>query len=261
MKIQYYQYIFKSLLLLVLFYSPYKATAKEVTIASDIWCPYICQSTEKPGYIVEMINDILQANKIKTINVTIPLARAIKILQNGDVDIVLGLTQQHIDQHGLIRSTIAVGSFANDFFVSPNNPWRFTTLEQLEKLGDEGVSIGIIKGYQYGEKINELIVNKPAIFSYSYGDSPLAQNIKRLRSGRINILLDSKNTVLNSIMSLNSGDITYAGTQGLQNSLYLAFSTPAGSSLLRLIDQGIIEYRRSGKLEKLLTQYGIVDWH
>ncbi|MBA6391932.1 hypothetical protein H4J38_14245 [Colwellia sp. BRX10-3] len=30
--------------------------------------------------------------------------------------------------------------------------------------------------------------------------------------------------------------------------------------LLQIIDQGIIEYCRSGKLNQLLANYGIIDW-
>jgi len=255
-----HKWLLKIVLLLALLCSYKLSYAKELTIASDIWCPYICQDAKKPGYIVEMLNDILHQKEFTTKNQTMPLARAIKLLSNGDVDIVLGLTQQHIDQYALIRSNIAVGSFANDFFVNRKNPWRFTTVAALENYVSEEYKIGIIKGYQYGEKINNLITRQPKYFSYSHGDSPLYQNIKRLKSERIAILLDSKNTVLNEVMRSNTTELIYAGRQGTPILLYIALSKPINKQLLQMIDQGIIEYRRSGKLDSLLSNYGIGDW-
>jgi len=253
-------FLVKFIFLMTLLSCCFQPNAKEISTASDIWCPYICQDSQQPGYIVEMINEILQAKKLNTKNETMPLARAIKYLQNGDIDIVLGLTQQHIDHHHLISSNLAVGNSTNDFFVNKKNSWRFSTIEQLEIYAKTGHKIGIIKGYFYGTELNELIAKQPDLFSYAHGDSPLQQLLSRLKSGRINILLDSKNTVLHEIKKLNTAGITYAGTQGMESKLYIALSKAIEPELLALIDQGISDYRQSGKLDKLLAKYGINDW-
>lgn len=234
--------------------------AKDITVASDIWCPYICQDTLKPGYIVEMLNDILNNKNFTINNETMPLARAIKLLKSGNIDIVLGLTQQHIDHHKLTYSNISVGDFANDFFVNDSNSWRFSTMEKLEEYASDGHKIGIIKGYFYGVEVSKLITKRPDLFLYSYGNHPLRQNIERLRLARIDILLDSKNTVMSEISRLKLPPLAYAGTQGTKEKLYIALSKTAAPQLLKIINQGIIEYRRSGKLMCLLARYGISDW-
>jgi len=218
-----YNFHLKIIVLALLCYSS-QSNATEITIASDIWCPYICQDKQKPGYIVEMMNDILQDKQFTIKNQTMPLVRAIKRLQSGDVDIVLGLTRQHIDHDNLIRSNMSVGNSANDFFVNPNNAWRFTTVAQLAKYASAGHKIGIIKGYYYGVHISELMTKSPRLFAYSHGNAPLEQNINRLKSGRIKILLDSKNSVLNEVKRLNISALTYAGTQGEESKLYVALS-------------------------------------
>ncbi len=254
------RFILPMLLWLTFLCSSSHTYAKEIIIASDIWCPYICQDAKKPGYIVEMMNDILADKKFTAKNETMPLARAIKYLQNDDVDMVLALTQQHIDHHLLIRSNLSVGTFANDFFVDSTNPWRYSTVEQLEEYAQNSHNIGIIKGYFYGDVISELIAKNPNLFTYSHGNAPLQQNIKRLKSGRIDILLDSKNTILNAAKRLNISTLSYAGTQGSESELYIALSANAGKELLQIIDHGISQYRLSGKLDKLLENYGITDW-
>ncbi len=254
------RFILKTLLWLTFICSSSLTYAKDIIIASDIWCPYICQDAKKPGYIVEMMNDILADKKFHPKNEMMPLARAIKYLQSGDVDIVLGLTQQHIDHHLLIRSNMSVGTFANDFFVDSTNPWRYSTIEQLEEYANNDHPIGIIKGYFYGDVISELIAKNPNLFSYSHGNAPLQQNIKRLKSGRISILLDSKNTILNEVKRLNISTLSYAGTQGSESELYVGLSSNADKELLQIIDHGISQYRLSGKLDKLLENYGITDW-
>jgi len=253
-------FILKIILLLALCCFQNKTYAKEIIMASDIWCPYICQDPQKPGYIVEMLNDILQEKQFIVRNETIPLARAIMLLKNDKVDIVLGLTQQHIDHHQLISSTMPVGIFANDFFVKSNNAWQFTSVAELAEYASKNHNIGIIKGYFYGQSIEELIAEKPNLFSYAHGDFPLNQNINRLMSGHIDIILDSKNAVLSEVKRLNIAPLNYAGTQGKSSQLYVALSKIIDVQLLQVIDQGIIDYRNSGKLDKLLTNYGISDW-
>jgi polar amino acid transport system substrate-binding protein len=186
-------------LLLALLFCSFQSYAKKITIASDIWCPYICQDPKQPGYIVEMIDDILHKKNYRIKSETIPLARAIKYLQHGEVDIVLGLTQEHIESYNLIRTNVPVGNATSDFFVNHKNPWRFSTIEQLEAYGNAGYKIGIIKGYVYGPVLHKLITKKPEMFSYAHGDFPLQLLIKQLKSGRIDILLDSRNTVLNEL--------------------------------------------------------------
>lgn len=247
-------------LLLTLLFCSFQPYAKKITIASDIWCPYICQDPQQPGYIVEMIDDILHNKNYNTKNETIPLARAIKYLEQGEVDIVLGLTQEHIENYNLIRTKVPVGNASSDFFVNRANSWRFSTIEQLEAYGNAGHKIGIIKGYVYGPVLNKLITKKPEMFSYAHGDFPLQLLIKQLKSGRIDILLDSRNAVFNELKREDSGELSFAGTYGVEAKLYIALATHIEAEILPIIDQGIIEYRRTGKLAKLLTKYGISDW-
>lgn len=251
----------KALLSLVFLFFCNPLYAKNITIASDIWCPYVCNNQENPGYIVEIINDILQNANFNVKNETMPLARALKYLQNAEVDLVLGVTKQHIDHYLLTANHVAIGSFANDFFVQNNNPWRFTTINNLAKQLHEGRKVGIIKGYFYGHEIKALIDKYPDSFIYAHGDYPLQQLIERLKSGRIDILLDSKNTVFNLTKQANISELGYAGTQGKETKLYLGLSKPREEQLLSIIDKGIVKYRQTGKLDQLLLKYGINDWH
>ncbi|SEL55349.1 polar amino acid transport system substrate-binding protein [Colwellia chukchiensis] len=94
-----------------------QAYANQISIASDIWCPYICTDSQQPGYVVEMINAILIDNELSPLNQTMPLARAIKYLQQNNIDLVLGLTKQHIDYYQLVSSKLSVGITNNDFLL------------------------------------------------------------------------------------------------------------------------------------------------
>lgn len=244
---------------ILLFFMSFPNKANTLKIASDIWCPYICEDKKNPGYIIELIYDIFEPHDINVEFDKAPLARGIKLVKSNEIDMVLGLTDEHITQNKLNKSNVSVGVFSNDFFVNGNNKWRFKSNSDLSIYLSSGSKIGIIKGYEYGNFINLLINEKPNYFHISHGGSPLLQNIDMLYKNRIDILLDTKNTVLYNTQS-NNNKLIYAGTQGDPVFLYIGLSDSINPEYKKMLDEGIVSFRKSGKLAILLNKYGISDW-
>jgi polar amino acid transport system substrate-binding protein len=251
---------FSRLVSSILFVACFDLQAEKLTVGSDIWCPYICEDSQQPGYIVELVGDIYGQHNISLKFETIPLARALDLARQNEIDMVLALTDDHILEYQLIRNKVAIGSFSNDFFVYGNNTWRFTSINELVKKLEGGTKLGVIQGYTYGDEINTLIETQGRFFHISHGNNPLQDNLKMLEVGRLNIVLDSKNTVFYQAAKSKQQNLLYAGTEGKDVRLYLGYARKLALKYPDMLDQGIIEYRKSGKLKILLNKYGIYDW-
>jgi len=242
-------------------------------VASDEWCPYICDDTHLPGFLVEIVTEIAASNGVKVRFALTPLARALDLTKKGKIDILLGLTSQHIDDFQLKKSHLIFGGLYNDFYVRASDPWRFKSIIDLEVALKNNAILGTINGYEYGDNIGSLLKdNATHIFSAS-GNSPLQKQLKMLRLGRLDILLDSRFTVQYQLSKLvnessqvkasgtpNSA-IIYAGTEGDFTPLFLGFSPLLGKEQLQLFDNGLMNLRENGRLNKILAKYGVIDWH
>jgi polar amino acid transport system substrate-binding protein len=247
--------------------------AKVLVVASDEWCPYICDDTHLPGFLVEIVTEIAASNGVKVKFALTPLARALDLTQKGKIDILLGLTAQHISDFQLQKSHLSFGGLYNDFYVRANDPWRFNGIADLEIALKNNAILGTINGYEYGDNIGNLLKNNAAhIFSAS-GNSPLQKQLKMLRLGRLDILLDSRFTVQYQLSKLvdkssklkasgtpNSA-IIYAGTEGYFTPLFLGFSPLLSKEQVQLFDDGLMNLRENGRLNKILAKYGVIDWH
>ncbi|KGJ94589.1 substrate-binding periplasmic protein [Colwellia psychrerythraea] len=247
--------------------------ANVLVVASDEWCPYICDDTHLPGFLVEIVNEIAASNGIKVKFALTPLAKALDLTQKGKVDILLGLTSQHINDFTLQKSRLSFGGLYNDFYVRANNPWRFQSITDLAMALKNNAILGTINGYEYGDNIGNLLKNNAAhIFSAS-GNSPLQKQLKMLQLGRLDILLDSRFTVQYQLSKLASNSsminasttsestIIYAGTEGDFTPLFLGFSPLLSKELIQLFDNELINFRENGRLNKILAKYGLRDWH
>lgn len=247
--------------------------AKVLVVASDEWCPYICDNTHLPGFLVEIVTEIAASNGVKVKFALTPLARALDLTQKGKIDILLGLTAQHISDFQLQKTHLSFGGLYNDFYVRDNDPWRFNGIVDLEVTLRNNAILGTINGYEYGDNIGNLLKNNAAhIFSAS-GNSPLQKQLKMLRLGRLDILLDSRFTVQYQLSKLvnkssklktsstPSSAIIYAGTEGDFTPLFLGFSPLLSKEQVQLFDDGLMNLRENGRLNKILAKYGVIDWH
>ena len=247
--------------------------AKVLVVASDEWCPYICDDTHLPGFLVEIVTEIAASNGVTVKFALTPLARALDLSQKGEVDILLGLTLQHINDFKLQKSHLSFGGLYNDFYVRASDPWRFKSISDLATALKNNAILGTINGYEYGDIIGNLLKDNAAhIFSAS-GNSPLQRQLKMLRLGRLDILLDSRFTVQYQLSKLvNKSSLTktpttakpsiiYAGTEGDFTPLYLGFSPLLSKEQVQLFDDGLMSLRENGRLNKILTKYGVIDWH
>ncbi|TWX70920.1 amino acid ABC transporter substrate-binding protein [Colwellia demingiae] len=247
--------------------------AKVLVVASDEWCPYVCDNANLPGFLVEIVTEIAAKNSLKVKFALTPLARALDLTEKGKIDIVLGLTPQHVSDFQLQKSHLSFGGLYNDFYVRATDPWRFQSITDLEGALKNNAVFGTINGYEYGEKIENLLKDNAAhVFSAS-GNSPLQKQLRMLRLGRLDILLDSRFTVQYQLSKLSQKTsqlktsttsdptIVYAGTEGIFIPLFLGFSPLLSKEYIQIFDYGLSNLRENGQLNRILAKYGVRDWH
>jgi polar amino acid transport system substrate-binding protein len=98
------------------------------------------------------------------------------------------------------------------------------------------------------------------------GDNALEQNIEKLLSGQIDVVVEAGSVFINFFaakgMISSLDQIRDAGEAGEKDDLYIAFSPKNGKSkdYAEILSKGIDGLRQSGKLASILEKYGLKDW-
>ncbi|MBA6293147.1 transporter substrate-binding domain-containing protein [Colwellia sp. MB3u-70] len=247
-------------LLFLLLISNANIRAETLNIASDIWCPYICDNKKAPGILVEALNEIAKAKKM-TVNIEIiSLSRSLIMASKSEIDIVLAVTKSHITDHKLQSSHQYFGGWQNDFYISRKVDWSPNKLNDLDAFLNSGKTLGIIKGYDYGPYINSLKFKYADHIFQATGDSPLTKNIEMLQKGRISALLDSRYNIQYEMNKNNIVDLIYARSEGGFVPLFLGYSPTILPEVINSIDDGLTLIRHKGILSTILEKYGVSDW-
>ncbi|MCX6119251.1 MAG: transporter substrate-binding domain-containing protein, partial [Proteobacteria bacterium] len=93
------------------------------------------------------------------------------------------------------------------------------------------------------------------------GDKALLQNVKKLQSGRIDALVENEMVMNFSLRKYHIAGLESIGCEP-ETPLFVAFSPKKDSSqkIVKLIDEGLAEMRKSGRFAKILERYGAKDW-
>lgn len=249
------------LLALVLVFPAVSAFAATITLVADEYCPYNCvPGTERPGFVVEIAREIFGARGYEVEYRVMPWPRAVRAVRRGEYDAVICATPD--EAPGLLYSRQEVTLCANDFFVLAGNPWRYTGPASLE-----GQRLGVIGDYDYsGADHLDVYIREHAgqetVQSLTGGDA-LERNLRKLVSGRIDVVLDERAVVRCSAARMGIADqVVLAGSEDDTGPMYVAFSpaNPATAAYLEIFDEGLEQLRASGRLDEILKPYGLEDW-
>jgi polar amino acid transport system substrate-binding protein len=247
-------------ILFLLLISNSNIRAETLHIASDIWCPYICDNKKAPGILVEVLNEIATAKKM-TLNIEIiSLSRSLIMASRSEIDIVLAVTKSHIRDHKLQSSNQYFGGWQNDFYISKNVDWSPNELNDVDAFLNSGKTLGIIKDYDYGPYIDSLKLKYADNIFQATGDSPLTKNIEMLQKGRISALIDYRYNIQYEVNKHNIVDLIYARSEGGFVPLFLGYSPTILPEVIHSIDDGLALIRRKGILSTILEKYGVSDW-
>lgn len=229
-------------------------------VASDEWCPYICYEENKPGILIEILNEIAKNDGFKIQFDFIPLARSLRLLQQSKLDMVLALTDDHIKEFNLKQSQQVYGGWYNDFYVRKSTQWKFTSIENLKLFIEQGNTLGLINAYEYGKGIDQLKESSGRYIYTATGNTPLPNLLKMLSKRRIAVLLDSRFNVEYEIKDNNIKNLQHVGTDGGFVPLYIGYAPKTSKKHINALDKGLVKLRATGQLSNILKRYGVPDW-
>ncbi|MDU0112117.1 transporter substrate-binding domain-containing protein [Psychrosphaera aquimarina] len=235
--------------------------AKSLNIASDIWCPYICNDKNLPGILIEVLTEIAKVKNIPMNFNIIPLSRSLIMAKRSEIDIVLAITKSHIQEYKLQKSVLYYGGWYNDFYINSQDKWMLNNPQDIDNFLKSGQVLGLIKGYDYGRTINNFIIKYPNSIYQATGNSPLITSIKMLQKGRIAALLDSRFNVEYEMNKFNIVDIRHAGSEGDFVPLFLGYSPKVGIDIIEDVDDGFLFITNNGTFDQILKKYGVSNWH
>lgn len=233
--------------------------ADVITMRSDLWCPYACDpKSDRPGFMVEIAREVFQKHGHTIDYSLMNWARAIADVRAGKFDALLGCSKG--DAKGFIFPKVPTGIMSNHYFVLENNPWVYSGPLSLKNK-----SIGIINEYSYGDVVDEQVKKKnPALKAVS-GTDPLSRLIQMTETKRLDGFIENP-LVLEYNLSLMKKDkkIFKASGPNLANDpdLFISFAPglPKSKEYARILDEGMIELRKNGRLKVILSRYGLEDW-
>ena len=236
------------------------AQADTISLRGDAWCPYNCDPKDKnPGYMIEIAKEVFEKAGHTVDYQTLTWARTLEQVKAGEFTAAVGAAVE--DAPELVFGKLPLGNSSNTFAVRADDTFAYKDLTSLDTK-----ALGVINGYAYTQEINDYIEkNKanPKKIQAASGDDARATNFNKLVAKRIDMIVDDGNVLSNYILSAKlEGKAKVIDSPLPSSKVYLAFSpaNPKSKEYVELLDKGVEEMRKSGKLATILAKYGVKDW-
>lgn len=240
---------------------PYHCASAETVlrVRADDWMPMNGQpNSPYPGFLVEILKAVFEPEGIKVDYRLLPWERAMQETRAGRIDCVIGAYKSDVPD--FVFPELHWGVDHAVLFVRASERWTFNgDLQQLKQR-----RTGVVTGYSYGDEFDAFgLAHQGQHIFYISGKDPLKMNIKKLKAGRLNTILDGVAPVMWQLKQLGAENyLKIAGEVLPPEPIYLACSPAKFSSqrIVNLADKGFLRIRASGELQSILDRYDIPMW-
>ncbi len=230
-----------------------------ITARADYWCPYNCQpnSAGKEGILIELLRDALSPLGHTIDYALLPWKQAVADVRTGQFNVVIGIAED--DSVGLLHTTEPqMFSITCAYGKNPVKK-KITRAEDLRNLQ----SIGLAKDYSYGAK-TDVVLRDPKmkkIVKPFGGDSPLRTNIRKVRDGSLQVLIEDASVMDFEIKDQGINDIVKWGCTEDRGPIWVGFSPkyPNSRKWVETLDKMQNQLRASGKIKEYYKRYGITE--
>jgi polar amino acid transport system substrate-binding protein len=238
------------------------AFGDQIVLVADEWCPYNCNpDARQKGYMVDLATQILGEAGHKVKYQAINWSRSIIKSREGKYNGIIGACKAEAPDFVFTKEPLGLAYF--HYWVKKDDPWRFKGIKSIKDRW-----LGVIQDYDYGKELGNYIKKNKGTFAVQEraGDDALDVLINKLVHDRINTLNEDKNVFLYKVKKLGKvGMFVDAGhdmTSIESNYIYVAFSPffKKSKEYAKILNEGLIRYRKNGKLQKILSEYGLTDW-
>jgi polar amino acid transport system substrate-binding protein len=241
------------LLSLALALSSLPSQADNITLLSDPWCPYACDSQEKSGLMVDAAKTILTKAGHTVEFKIVPWDKAIELVAEGKNNAIVAAYRA--DAPSFIFPTEASAFSRSCFFVKPTTAWKYTG-----PLSLNNTKFTAVEGYSYSPDIDKFIEKNSGKVNLDKSDNPLDANIALVESGKFEALIEDEQVMHYHLNELNkSASFNKVGCTRFKK-LYIAFSPKLAEQSDRyseILSAGLKAMKASGELSTLYKKYGL----
>ncbi|QJE71910.1 amino acid ABC transporter substrate-binding protein [Aerophototrophica crusticola] len=232
--------------------------AETLTFKADFWCPYNCTPGKKPeGYLLDILRAVYEPKGYTVTYELMPYQDAIEAARKGEITGVLGAARKDAPDLLLTRDSEGYTTYA--FATAKGSGFKYAGPDSLK-----GKRFGAIQDYTYDDRIDAYIAaNKgtPAITLVS-GDTATKDLITQLAERKLDVIIEGDAVLEYSINLIGMGNLFDLSVASEGAPVYVALSPkhPKAQELLAMLETGVEELRKSGKLAEILKAYGLKDW-
>lgn len=229
-------------------------SAETVRIRADSWMPMNgAPAGAKPGYVVEILQAICKDNDLTLDYQLLPWEESLAAARDGTIEGVIGAGAKEAE--ALILPAEAIGTARVSLWLLKDKFWMYRGIDSLGKL-----RLGVNPGYSYWDALDAYIKDHqpPQVIPFA-GDAPLADLIRKLHDGEIDVFPETEAVFVWNVRELGfSPDAFRAEYTHSGDPIFVAFTAgPKGQRYAKLFDAGMARLRKSGELARILERYGV----
>lgn len=236
-------------LFIILLSTNTNAKQKHINLVTDSWVPYYGPNIKNNGYFAHLVKE---AFKRKGYSLTIhfrPWKRALITAKTGKFDGILGAfyTKERLKYFEYSKP---IDKSKIVFFTKKNRDIKYKNLNDLKPY-----LIGIVRDYHYSDNFKKF---KSKLKLYESTDTN--HNIKLLLYNRLDLVLGSKNVILDLIEKNYKNDISkfkILETPLIYNNLYVPISKKNKNyqQIINDFNEGLAEIKKDGTFDKIVNLY------
>lgn len=220
-----------------------------LTLSVNDWCPYICDlSAPKKGILIEIVENIFQAEGYQVEFRKMPLKRAVREIKNKRVQGMVGIVPEVMPDLIFPEEPVIKTQFC--FFTLPQNEWEFKGFKG--RFPD--TRVGAVAGKNISSNFDDVF---PKTETVSGNKDTVKRLIKMLIRQRVDVVVEEKKTI--SYLLNNNRSFPHLRIAGCaeKKDEYVAFS-PAdlnSKKYAELFSKGIKRLKKSGKIDEIVSSY------
>jgi len=234
------------------------ASATSVSVAAIDWCPQICLDKNKPGYIVEIVEEVFKNSPYQMAIDYYPWSRAIMLTKTGQVTALLSPAKAEAPT--LLFPDEEVGIQRMCFFTLKSSSWQYTGPGSLT-----GLQIGLATDASV-EELDSYVAKHPEQFQFQpYHERYIKQNAGKLDRERIDGFLFTNNSTVFEFNRLGIQDKYRNAGCVNTTKVYMAFTNNKENNkeinkIMSLFDQRIVSLHQQGTVKRIMSKYQLSHW-
>jgi polar amino acid transport system substrate-binding protein len=228
---------------------PLSGQSKLLTAVADAWPPFIDQNRPGQGLSMEIIQAALGSQGYGVSLQTMPWARAMQAVINGEADMLpdAWLTPERT-ANLLFSEAYATNSIV--FIKRKGDPFEYAGLDSLA-----GKTVGTVRGYGY---------NAAFLAAGGFTRLPsydLVTNVRRLLAGNLDLALEDRAVAVNLLREADPkllDGIEFTRNPLSINGMHIAVGrkNPRAAEIITAFNRGLAILRADGRLAAMLKEYG-----